>query len=61
VNAVTTVSSTGYNADKSKIVAALFPGFNRAHFDAEGKIDKLYSYYDTSKVMPQMMSTADSA
>jgi hypothetical protein len=61
VNVIYNMSFTTYNADKSKIVAFLQPGVNRAHFNAEGKIDKMDSYWDTSKVMPQMMSTADSA
>jgi hypothetical protein len=61
VNVIINMPFTSYNADKSKIVASLQPGLTRAHFNTEDKIDKVYSYWDTSKVMPQFMSTADSA
>jgi hypothetical protein len=62
VNVIITMAYTGYNADKSKIVASVQPAFTRVHFDAQGKIDESHSYWDTSKLMPQLMSTAaDSA
>jgi hypothetical protein len=59
VNVIMNAASTAYNADKSKIVAALQPGMDRVHINGEGKIDQIYFYWDTSKIMPQLMSTAD--
>jgi hypothetical protein len=59
VNVIVTAASTAYNADKSKIVAALEPGMVRVHINDEGKIDLVYYYWDTSKLTPQVMSTAD--
>jgi hypothetical protein len=58
VNVILHAASTGYNADKSKIVAALEPGMCRVHINGEGKIDKVHMYWDTSKIMPQVWSTA---
>jgi hypothetical protein len=58
VNVILTAASTAYNADKSKIVAALEPGMARVHINGEGKIDLVYMHWDTSKLMPQVMSTA---
>jgi hypothetical protein len=59
VNVIVNSAPTAYNADKSKIVAILEPGMNRIHINGEGKIDQVYYYWDTSKIMPQVMSTAD--
>jgi ketosteroid isomerase-like protein len=50
---------TAYNADKSKIVAGLEPRMGRVHINDEGKIDQIYYYWDTTKVLPKLMSTAD--
>jgi hypothetical protein len=59
VNVIMNAASTAYNADKSKIVASLEPGMIRAHINGEGKIDQVDFYWDTSKLMPQVWSTAD--
>jgi hypothetical protein len=59
VNVIFNAALTAYNADKSKIVASLQPCMNRVHINGEGKIDQIYSYWDTSKIIPQLMSTAD--
>jgi hypothetical protein len=54
VNAIVSMSYTGYNADKSKIVAVTTPGMNRAHINEEGKIDIYESYWDTSVLFPKL-------
>jgi hypothetical protein len=59
VNVFYNLAWTAYNADKSKIVAGLEPGMGRVHINDEGKIDQIYYYWDTSKIMPQVMSTAN--
>jgi hypothetical protein len=59
VNVIFSAASTAYNADKSKIVASLQPGMSRVHINGMGKIDHWDFYWDTTKIMPQVMSTAD--
>jgi hypothetical protein len=58
VTAIVNAASTAYNADKSKIVAALQPGMMRVHINSEGKIDHVDNYWDISKTRPKIMSTA---
>jgi hypothetical protein len=59
VNVILNEAWTAYNADKSKIVSGLEPRMGRVHINDENKIDQVYFYWDTSKVMPKLMSTAD--
>jgi hypothetical protein len=54
VNLIISMSYTGYNTDKSKIVAITTPAFNRAHINEEGKIDMFTSYWDTSILLPKL-------
>jgi hypothetical protein len=54
VHAIISMSYTGYNADKSKIVAVTSPGMMRSHINEEGKIDVSESYWDTSLLLPKL-------
>jgi hypothetical protein len=54
VNVIISMSYTGYNADKSKIVAVTSPAFNHVHINEEGKIDIFTSYWDTSVLLPKL-------
>jgi hypothetical protein len=54
VNVIYSTSYTGYNADKSKIVAVTTPAMSRAHINGEGKIDIYESYWDTSVILPKL-------
>jgi hypothetical protein len=54
VHAIYSMSYTGYNADKSKIVAVTSPAMDRVHINEQGKIDLHESYWDTSVLLPKL-------
>jgi hypothetical protein len=54
VNVILSMSYTGYNADKLKIVAVTTPAMNRVHINEERKIDIYESYWDTSVLLPKL-------